>query len=888
MILSRTRTRAFLSVLPLVLFLTVTSSAALSGQGTVPRPQDVFGFKAGADYKLASDSQIVEYFHRLAAASDRVKVVDIGRSVLGRPMILAFISSAANIRRLDHWREVNERLALARGLNDDQAHKLANEGKVIVWVDGGLHASEVAGAQHSPLLAYRVATEETPEMRQIRDNVILLLMPVMNPDGLDIVKDWYDKTLNTPYQDTRPPVLWHFYAGHDNNRDWYMMNLPETRAVAKVLYQEWYPQIVYNQHQTAPFPARIFIPPFADPVNPNIPARVTRGVNQVGIAMGQRLTEKNMPGAVSRINFDMWWNGGMRTAPYFHNMVGILTETAHATATPINYDPKSFPEFFRGSTVRTTDPSVFYPDPWKGGMFRLRDAVDYMVESGLATLNIAAKLKEDWLYDAYAMARDALKAGEAGGPFAYVIRADQRNEREAVELVNTLRRNGLEVQHATRSFRAGGKEYAAGAYVVPAAQPFRADVVDLMDKQVYPDMRQYPGGPPDPPYDMTGWTLPIQMDVAVDRIDEPFRARGLQTVQDTASVAAGTVKGNAGYGWVLSHASNASAIAVNRLLEAGESVAWAGSAFQAGGQQFVVGDIVVKSGAATADRISSLARSLGLDFTGLDRAPDVTLRTLKQPRIGIYKSWRGNMDEGWTRWVLDQYEFPYDTLHDDQIRHADLSQYDAIILPDDRPQSILHGNAPGTMPEQYTGGMGLDGAAALQRFVEQGGLVLALDGATDFAIEQFGLPVRDATAGLSPQQLYVPGTLVGITTDPTEPIAYGMPENAAAFFVRSRAFSVTRTRSDAADVPTAEVVVRYARKNLLRSGWELGGDRYLAGRPAVVRVHMGKGDVVLVGFRAQFRGQPRGTFKLLFNALQGASLDQLPMAAHRNTAGSSR
>ncbi|MEJ2678477.1 MAG: M14 family metallopeptidase [Gemmatimonadota bacterium] len=547
-------------------------------------------------------------------------------------------------------------------------------------------------------------------------------------------------------QDTSPPILWHFYAGHDNNRDWYMMNLPETRAVAKVLYQEWFPQIVYNQHQTAPFPARIFIPPFADPVNPNIPALVTREVNQVGIAMGERLTEKDMPGALSRVSFDMWWNGGMRTAPYFHNMAGILTETAHASATPRDYDPKSFSDFFRGTTIRTMDPSVFYPDPWKGGMFHLRDAVDYMVEADLATLKIAAKLKEDWLYNAYAMGRDALKAGEAGGPFAYVIRVDQRNERESVNLQNTLRRNGLYLQSASRPFEAGGKQYAAGAYVVPAAQSFRADVVDLMDKQVYPDMRQYPGGPPDPPYDMTGWTLPIQMDVAVDRIDQPFRARGLQTVKDTASVAPGTVKGNASYGWVLSHASNASAIAVNRLLKAGESVAWAGGALQADGSKFAVGDIEIRAGSGTGDRVQALARDLGLDFTGLDRAPDVALRTLKQPRIGIYKSWRGNMDEGWTRWVLDQYEFPYDTLHDDQIRHADLSRYDVIILPSDRPQTMLHGNAPGTMPEQYTGGMGLDGAAALQRFVEQGGLVLALDGASDFAIDQFGLPVRDATA----------------------------------------------------------------------------------------------------------------------------------------------
>jgi hypothetical protein len=828
----------------------------------LPHPRDVFGFEPGADHRLATNAQIVEYFRRLDASSDRVMVEQIGESVLGRPMILAYISSAENIAQLGEHRETAE--ALARGrIGRAEARARAAGGKAVVWIDGGLHATEVAGAQHTPLLAWRVAAEESAEMQRIRDDVILLLMPVMNPDGLDLVADWTERSRGTAWAESRPPVLYQFYTGHDNNRDWFMITQPETRAVTDVIYNRWYPQIVYNQHQTAPWPARIFIPPFADPVNPHIPPLVVRGVNTVGEAMGKRFSEESKPGAISRINFDMWWNGGMRTAPYYHNMVGILTETAHASVSPRYTAPESLPELVAG-TLPAAAPSVFYPDPWLGGWFRLRDAVEYMITGALATLDIASALREDWLLNTWRMASDAIAAGEAGGPFAYLVPPDQGSPMEAANLVNTLRRGGVEVHRATADFVAGGVAYPSGTYVILAGQAFRPYVMDLLEKQVYPDMRLYPGGPPDTPYDVSGWTLPIQMSVRTVRVDEPFGAEGLEPV-DTADVWPGRVEGRGRWGWSLAASSNATTVAVNRLLAEGADVGIAAAGVLAGeDRELGRGAYVVRD--VDAETVTGLATELGVDVFGLERAPREDVRRLRQPRIGLYKSWLANMDEGWTRWVLDTYEFPVDTLHDAEIRSRDLSAYDAIILPDQRASAILHGHEPGSYPDAMTGGIGLEGLVRLQRYVEGGGRLIAFDGAGQLLIDQLGLPLRNVVEGLPTEAFFVPGTLLRLEVDDDHSLGAGMPEETAAFFARSSAYSATGRGE-------VEIVARYAPDELLLSGWALGAEEHLADRAALVRVPVGDGDVVLFGFRPQFRGQPRGTFKLLFNALHGAALD---------------
>ncbi len=840
----------------------------------VPHPSDVFGFTPGDDYKIADYGQMLEYYRQLDAASDRVQMIEIGKSALGKPMLLLFISSEANLRQLDRWQSISERLARAR-INQEEARQLATEGKAIIWIDGGMHATERAHAQMTSLLAHKVVTEETPEMRNIRENVIFLLMPVINPDGLDIVAHWYQRNLGTPFETTGPPELYHHYVGHDNNRDWYMLLQPESQAVARVLYNEWYPQIIYNQHQTSPAWTRIFVPPFADPVNPHIPAGVITGVNLVGQAMVNRFSEEGKDGVISRVIFSMWWNGGMRTAPYYHNQIGILTETGHPSPTPRYYEPSERPEFVggrRGSGVPTDRPTMYYPDPGEGGWLRFRDAIDYMITGSMAVLDIGAKRREEWLYNIYRMGRESIEAGMVGGPYAYVVPQQQWDGGEAIELVNVLRRGGVEVQRATRDFTAGGTRYTRGTYVIPAGQAFRPYVMDLLEPQEYPDRRLYAGGPPDPPYDLAGWTLPIQMGVDVVRIDEPFDLRG-EPVQ-VAGVMAGAVSGSASFGYVLSRAPNASALAVNKLLKAGDRVHWAAGTFLAGGREHPAGSIVIESGNGTNDRVSGLARDLGLVFTGMDEPPDVELDQLQLPRIAMYKSWDPNMDEGWTRWLLEQYEFPLDTLHDGDIRVRDLMAYDAIILPSQSPEEMMHGHAPGTMPPEYVGGLGVEGAAALKRYVERGGTVLALDEASDFAIQQFGLPVRNAVTGVPASEFFIPGSLIAIENDPSHRIAYGMREDGAAFFVRSRAFDLVRPARAGeleADGPSVEVISRYANDDLLLSGWALGEDEYIAGKPAVVKAQIGEGEVVLVGFRAQFRGQPRNTFKLLFNTLQGAT-----------------
>jgi hypothetical protein len=865
----------YLSTLLVLAALAVPSAGMLA---QVPQPASVIGFEPGEDYKLADYGQLTEYYRQLAAASDRVQLQEIGRSTRGLPMYVMFISSPENLAQLERWRTTSERLARARDLTDEAARRLAEEGKAIIWIDAGLHSSEVAHSQFVPRLAYHMATDESSETRRIRDDVVLLLMPGMNPDGHEIVVDWYRRNLGTPFETTSPPDVYHEYVGHDINRDWFMITQQETRNVSRVLYNEWYPQIIFNHHQTAPFPARIFIPPFADPVNPNIPPLVVRGVNIVGEHMAKRLEEEAMPGVVSRMTFTMWWNGGMRTVPYFKNMVGLLSEVGHASATPQYHDPASLPEYFGTGSHRISarEPSVYYANPWQGGWARLGDAVDYHFHSSLGALDITSRLREDWLYNIYRMGRDAIAAGTAGGPYAYVIPRDdsQRDVSEAINLVNTLRRGGVEVHETTAPFQAGGRTHAAGSYIVYAGQAFRAYIVDLMEPQEHPHHEQYPGGPPQAPYGgLSGWTLPIQMGVDHHRIDEPFTAQ--TRVVDVATPAAGRITGSARFGYLLAPGDNANAIALNRLLREGVRVSLASRPFQARGQTWESGTLLLHAGGSTTAHVERTARELGLSFTGVDAAPAADLLPLQhRPRVAMYRPYTANMDEGWTRFMLNEFDFDVTTVRNEEIRAGALSEYDIIIFPDQGAASIMNGHAAGRMPDEFTGGVGAEGVAALRRFVEAGGRILAFDGATEFAIQQFGLPLRNAVAGIDRSTLYVPGSLLAMNVDSRHPIAFGMRRDGAAFFQESRAY---RIQDGAANAAAVEVVARYADSGLLLSGWEIGAEEHLAGLPSVVRVPQGQGDVVLIGFRPQFRAWPTGTYKLIFNSIFGSTLPRQPL-----------
>lgn len=837
----------------------------------VPSPEEVFGFQVGADYKLADYDQMLDYYDQLATQSERVKMIDIGKSVMGRPIKLMFISTKENLAQLDRWKEISTALAKAK-ITADEAEAMVKEGKAIVWFDAGMHATERAHAQMANELAYKIATEETAEMQRIRENVITLLVPCINPDGVDIVVDWYRKNLGTPFETSGPPILYQKYVGHDNNRDWFMNNMPETKTANRILYQEWFPQIIHNHHQTSPSWARIFLPPFRSPVNPRIHPGVTTGVNLVGTAMANRFAMKKMPGVISGTNFSMFWNGGMRTAPYYHNMIGILTEVAHATPTPRFYDPKKKPKRVAG--IASDGSEIFYPNPWEGGESHFRDAVEYMLTASMGILEIAADRKEQFLRNIYLMGKDAIEDKDEA--FAYVIPAEQWDAGEARNLVEILQRGGLEAHRATSDFVIKDKRYEKGTIIFYGAQAFRPFLVDLMEKQEYPNQYLYPGGPPKPPYDLAGWTLPMQMGVQVDRVDESFTAK-TEMIKDLIVKATGVVDGKGKGGYLFSATENASYKAANLFLKEGATVSRLMEKMSVGKEDFPAGTFYVT---ADNEKIGEIAAATGVDFTSMNKEPSIKTQTINKFKLGIYKSWVANMDEGWTRWVLREHAFDLDTLQDADIRRGNLEKYAAIILPSQRPNRIMHGHDVSRMPKEYTGGIGLEGTKILNEYVKNGGTLITFDRASDFAIDQFGLPVVNTTKNLSSKDFFIPGSLIRAKVDTEKSLAYGMQEEVAASFSRSRAFKIYQPSYmgeggkediEKAPAPKAEIIVKFAEKDLLMSGWAQGEDKHLKGKAAMIDVQHGEGNVVLFSFRPQFRGQPRGTYKLIFNSIFAAA-----------------
>jgi len=825
----------------------------------------VLGHYPGQDFQLADWPTILSYLEALDAASDLIVLEEIGRSAEGQPLVIALISSAENIANREHYRQIAERLARARDLDETSARALAAEGKAIVWIDSGLHATEVAHGQHAPELAYVLVAGESAELQRMRDDTIVVLMPNMNPDGLNIVADWYQGNLGTPYETARLPVLYQKYVGHDNNRDWYMITQPETRAVSAQLYDRWYPQIVYNHHQTAPFPARMFVPPFDDPANPNIPPLVLRGIERVGNAISTRLEAEGKSGVVSRVGFTAWWNGGMRTVPYFHNMIGILTETAlYRYATPRFYAPDELPDTFRDGTPAGA-PSMKYPMPWPGGWWRLRDPIEYMLTASLATVDVGSRYREDFLLNIYRMGRGAIERGNAGSPYGWLIPPEQHDGSAAPELVNVLMRGGLEVHVTDTPIELEGHSYPAGTYFVPAAQAFRGYAFDLLEAQHYPDRRLFPDGPPDPPYDMAGWTLPFQMGVDVHRLETPAEL-DLEPL-DRPVAAFGELRGE-GSTYLLDPRDNRTAILVNDLLASGETVYRIETPVPADGQTLPPGAFLVEGSSGLSDRIADLARDAGADVIAVQQRVRGSGWEIEAPRIGLYEPWTASMDAGWTRYVLEEYGFPYTVVRDADIRKGGLAaRFDAIVLPSTSASALVDGNPEGRMPIQYTGGLGDRGVAALRDFASSGGTIVALDAAADVALDDLDANAVDGLAEISQEEFFCPGSLLRIDVDNTHPLAYGMPAKATAFFVRSQGFVIPEA-GETAGAPT--VVARYAGSDLLESGWILG-EEHLAGLGAVLEVPYGAGRVVLLGFRTHFRAQPHETFKLFFNSLWHAA-----------------
>ena len=784
------------------IFLAVTIAAV----SQVPTPKDVLGFTPGDDRKLASWAQVVDYFKKLDAASDRMIFEEIGKTTMGAPFVYATVSSPENIKNLEKYKGINDKLADPRweltssSIPRDRVRRYIADGKTIVLITFGIHSTEVGSTLSSMLIAHRLLSSDEPEIKKILDNTIILLVPSLNPDGVDIVKNWYDKTLGTPYEGTNPPELYHKYVGHDNNRDWYAFTQVETQLTVDKIHNVWHPQIVHDVHQQGANGARLFLPPYMDPVEPNVPKQIVEGYTELGLWMANDLRKKGLQGITTGTTYDAWTPA--RAYSHYHGGVRILSETASARlATPITV---KF-EDLRGASggLDAKKESDKFGPLWKGGEWKLRNITDYMTSAAFSLLTHASDNRERWLSRFYEIGKEAVRPRKEGELEAFVL--DPLFSMNQWHLERILKRGGVEISQVGK-FEASGREFPNRTKVIRLDQPYGMFAKALLERQKYPDLLDSKGQPI-APYDVTAHSLPLLFGTNLWPVQAPFKFPEVVT--------------EPGFG----------------------SGTGAGSAICAG------------------------------DFD-----------------YRIYRSEVSSMDEGWTRWVIKENEHVIRMNLRDRcrvsqgpIRNREIvfglanTGVNTIIFPDQSPNQILNGYAKGTMPDEYTGGVGKEGVENLKKFVEAGGTLVFLNRSSLFAIEQFKLPVKDVTQGLPRKEFYIPGSILRTELDPSHPIAKGMPQQSIAWFEDSPAFefvphSFTSTRPPTAwDVFPREnfkVIARYPSdpKQILLSGWALGAEK-IAGKAALVEIKVGKGKIVLFGFRPQYRGQSLATFPLLFNAI---------------------
>jgi len=857
----------------------IASAAFLSAQTT---PEKFLGFKVGADKKMADYNQIKGYFEKLASETPKMKLFTIGESTLKKPIIMAAISTPENLAKLDRYKEITHKLRDPRLTSIDEARKLAKEGKAIVLITCSLHATEVAAAQMSLELAYDLVTGNTFfDASKILSDVIVLLVPTHNPDGNQLVVDWYKKYVGTKFEGGSMPWLYHYYAGHDDNRDWYMFNLVETRAVSKVLYHDWLPQIHVDEHQMGASGARLFVPPFMDPPLPNIQPMVWRGVNLVGANMSYDLQKHGYSGVVNGRSYTAWWIGACDDTSWLHNVIGILTEAASVrVATPTYTEPNEVP-------LSYYEKRMDYVDPWPGGWWRLRDIVDYELVASKSMIKTAGLNKEDLLFNFFQMYKNSVEKVEKNQPYAFVIPATQRDYPTMLKMLEVMMMGGIEIHQSKADFIAGGRFYPAGSFVVKTAQPYKTYTWALLEKQKYPDIRQYPGGPPQPPYDNAAWTLPLQMGVVCDQVNEPFEVK-IERVTAVPYPKAPAGQGQGAYLLLNSQVNASSSIAFALLKDKAEM--WRTKAtVTKKGVSIPAGTFIVKNTPEVRKALPSLLEKYHLAVLDLEDVTDLAKSPLKNYRVGLFQSWRGNMDEGWTRYVFDDMGIPFKTLHNEDIKGTkekkpDLSaDFDVIVFADENANTIkgtrpTEGAAgvPGgprggggmgqrgqpTTPPEYEGGIGQEGVDNLKAFVEKGGIVVTLNGACEFAIADFGAPARNALTGLDRTKFFCPTSILKILVDNETPIGYGLPKEAAAMFVNSLALDTFSPPFEW----DRKVVAVYPDDEVLLSGWLLGEDN-LTRKAAVVDTKYKDGRFILIGIRCQNRAQSHGTYKFLLNAL---------------------
>jgi Zinc carboxypeptidase len=850
----------------------LTAAAPLGGQSALPTPEAFFGFPMGADRQLADWRRTVEYFRTIDRLSDRVVVQELGPTTSGLPYIVAIVSAPATIADLPRHQAEQRRLADPRVTAEPEAARIAREGKAVVLIGGSVHANEIGSSQMMNDLLYDLAAGNDDWARRVLDDTIVLLVPSQNPDGHQTMAEWHEQNRGTPWEDAPLPELYHRYAGHDNNRDSYMLTQVETRYLAQLTYRDWLPEVYLDQHQMGSGRARIFVPPFKNPPNPNVDPLVWSEVNLLGQAMAARLQAAGKTGIFWGEVYSGFWQGANSTNPWWHNMIALLTEVASARlAAPIfqQVAPDEAPAAERPRPVpgdlQIPPPTdlqfrMNYPEPWRGGRWTFADVVEYHKLAAVGLLEAVAGHREMLKRNFYLMNRRSIERFARGRPYAFVVPIDQHDPGTAAHLLRLLQAGGAEVHRARSPFTAGGIEHPAGTPVVLLAQPFGRWVKDLLEPQRYPDIRwPSPSAPIDRPYDMTAWSLGMLMGVRTIEIDRPFTA-DLELLADDAPPPPGGVSGT-GATWILPHEPNASITATHRLLDAGADVAWLTGELRLDGRVHPPGSIIVQR--ADGKALSDAAVSLGLDAVATEvMVPAERLLPLSLPRVAVYEPWGGSIDAGWTRWAFEQHELPYTRVrHTDVLREDFATRFDVLVLPEMPDTVMLRGlQGPGVRPE-HRGGLGEEGTARLRAFVERGGTVVTLGNSAEFAIEQLAVPVTNIVADEPAESFFCPGSILRIDVDTGHPIGYGMPREAAAMFVNNGGYLPTGRAGLSVAAP-----VRYPQAPLLMSGWIVGEPR-LRGTSAVLDVAMGQGRVIMLTFRVQNRGQALGTFKLLFNSI---------------------
>jgi hypothetical protein len=862
------RRRAIVPILALLSTLVATAA------GPLQAPEQFLGFKVGADNKLIRWDKIVDYMKLAAASSDRVRFRELGKTSDNNPFVALEISAPDTLKNLDRYKAMERKLYFQGGApSDAERDEIFRQGKLVLLITCSIHATEIGATQMSVELVHHLATSDAPDVKKILDNVIFVLVPSLNPDGEIMVTDWFNKNLGTEYANSPIPYLYHPYVGHDNNRDMYMFTQKESQHTAKLLWHDWFPSVWLDEHQMGSNAARIFVMPATDPINANVHPLIYRWNGILGQSQAAALEAAGKEGIIYNSTYTNFWEGAMAWSGWWHNQIGLLTEVASArVAAPIDQlravpgRPAPAPtggggrgeqRFDNGPIPAPTDitPRTEYPRPWMGGHWTLRDIVDYEMIATMALLETAADRRETIMRQIYEVNRLTIEDGKKSNPSAILVPIEhQQDPREAAHLVDTLNMGGVEVYRADAAFDADGHAYAAGTFVIPMTQVFARYAKDMLEKQTYPEVRRGPNSPPEPPYDVTAWSLGMLLGVDTVFVKSALPAVRMTKVDGLPKIA-GDVSG-AGTRFGFDYKGADTATAINRLLKEGAHVS------------FDAPSHVAVSGIART-KIEQVARDFALSVKASTdiRNPQSAVRNelaFHAPRVAMYQPWTGgNMDEGWTRWVLEQYEFNLTSIHNADIRAGKLRQkFDAIVIADQDPRAIVDGfNAPQIRPE-YRGGIGEAGLDALKRFVADGGTLVTMGNACDLAIEKLPIPVKDLKKGLTRDQHFAPGAILNLEVDTQHPIGYGVAADTFGFYINSPFFQLTEGFNSL----RTSVVARYPNTNVIASGW-LKGEELMAGRAAVVAIDMNPGKVVLFGLRPQHRAQTHATFPLLFNAL---------------------